>query len=220
MKNESEKVVEEKVTWRGWISLFTLIILFSGIFQKAGTPWAALDFSNLCGKFGAIAEGVNFQGKGGLGAREGFLFTLTLIPTVCLAVGLIDVVEHMGAMKAAARLFNPLLRPLLGIPGVTGIAFVSSFTSSDIGAVMTKQLYEDGLITDDERTVFVAYQYAGSAVILNTINTQAPLLPFALLALGPIIVIEVFCKVLGANVVRLILKLGNKKTSANQEVSE
>ena len=220
MKNESEKVVEEKVTWRGWISLFTLIILFSGIFQKAGAPWAALDFSNLCGKFGAIAEGVNFQGKGGLGAREGFLFTLTLIPTVCLAVGLIDVVEHMGAMKAAARLFNPLLRPLLGIPGVTGIAFVSSFTSSDIGAVMTKQLYEDGLITDDERTVFVAYQYAGSAVILNTINTQAPLLPFALLALGPIIVIEVFCKVLGANVVRLILKLGNKKKSTNQEVSE
>ena len=220
MKNESGKVVEEKVTWRGWISLFTLIILFSGIFQKAGTPWAALDFSNLCGKFGAIAEGVNFQGKGGLGAREGFLFTLTLIPTVCLAVGLIDVVEHMGAMKAAARLFNPLLRPLLGIPGVTGIAFVSSFTSSDIGAVMTKQLYEDGLITDDERTVFVAYQYAGSAVILNTINTQAPLLPFALLALGPIIVIEVFCKVLGANVVRLILKLGNKKKSTNQEVSE
>ena len=219
MKNESEKVVEEKVTWRGWISLFTLIILFSGIFQKAGTPWAALDFSNLCGKFGAIAEGVNFQGKGGLGAREGFLFTLTLIPTVCLAVGLIDVVEHMGAMKAAARLFNPLLRPLLGIPGITGIAFVSSFTSSDIGAVMTKQLYEDGLITDDERTVFVAYQYAGSAVILNTINTQAPLLPFALLALGPIIVIEVFCKILGANVVRLILKLGNKKKSANQEVS-
>jgi nucleoside recognition membrane protein YjiH len=219
MKNGSEKVVEEKVTWRGWISLFILIILFSGIFQKAGTPWAALDFSNLCGKFGAIAEGVNFQGKGGLGAREGFLFTLTLIPTVCLAVGLIDVVEHMGAMKAAARLFNPLLRPLLGIPGITGIAFVSSFTSSDIGAVMTKQLYEDGLITDDERTVFVAYQYAGSAVILNTINTQAPLLPFALLALGPIIVIEVFCKILGANVVRLILKLGNKKKSANQEVS-
>ena len=219
MKNGSEKVVEEKVTWRGWISLFILIILFSGIFQKAGTPWAALDFSNLCGKFGAIAEGVNFQGKGGLGAREGFLFTLTLIPTVCLAVGLIDVVEHMGAMKAAAQLFNPLLRPLLGIPGVTGIAFVSSFTSSDIGAVMTKQLYEDGLITDDERTVFVAYQYAGSAVILNTINTQAPLLPFALLALGPIIVIEVFCKILGANVVRLILKLGNKKKSANQEVS-
>ena len=25
MKNGSEKVVEEKVTWRGWISLFILI---------------------------------------------------------------------------------------------------------------------------------------------------------------------------------------------------
>ena len=55
--------------------------------------------------------------------------------------------------------------------------------------------------------------------ILNTINTQAPLLPFALLALGPIILVQVFCKVLGANVVRLILKMGNKKKSANQEVS-
>ncbi len=52
---------------------------------------------------------------------------------------------------------------------------------------MTKQLYEEGKITDDERSIFVAYQYAGSAVILNTINTQAPLLPFVLCpsALGP-----------------------------------
>ncbi|NJB08537.1 hypothetical protein GSQ22_22785, partial [Clostridioides difficile] len=97
----------------------------------------------------------------------GFLFALTLIPTVCFAVGLIDVVESMGGMKAASKIFNPLLRPLLGIPGIAGIAFVSSFTSSDVASIMTKELFESGEITDDERTIFVAYQYAGSAVILN-----------------------------------------------------
>ncbi|OJT79965.1 hypothetical protein BM531_05580, partial [Clostridioides difficile] len=155
---------------------------------------------------------------GGTGAKDGFLFALTLIPTVCFAVGLIDVVESMGGMKAASKIFNPLLRPLLGIPGIAGIAFVSSFTSSDVASIMTKELFESGEITDDERTIFVAYQYAGSAVILNTINTQAPLLPIALLALGPIILIEIFCKILGANLVRLIIGVRNKKNKAKEAV--
>lgn len=206
--------VTEKISLKGWISLAFLIVLFSGIFQKSEGPLAAFDFANLCGKFGAIADGVNFQGKGGTGAREGFLFALTLIPTVCLAVGFINVVEEMGALKAAAKLFNPLLRPMLGIPGTCGIAFVSSFTSSDVGSFMTKQLYEDGSITNDERSIFVAYQYAGSAVILNTINTQAPLLPMSLLALGPLIVVLFICKVFGANLLRIYINLTNKRKVA------
>lgn len=201
-----------KVTWKGWASLIVLIILFSGIFQNSEGPLAAFDFANLTGSFGTIADGINFQGKGGTGARDGFLFALSLIPTVCLAVGLIDVVESMGAMSAAEKLFNPLLRPLMGVPGIAGIAFVSSFTSSDIAAFMTKQLYTDKHITDDERTIFVSYQYAGSAVILNTISTQAPLLPLALLALGPIILILILCKLAGANLVRLLISIRNKST--------
>lgn len=124
----------------------------------------------------------------------------------------------MGGMKEASKIFNPLLRPLLDIPGIAGIAFVSSFTSSDVASIMTKELFESGEITDDERTIFVAYQYAGSAVILNTINTQAPLLPIALLALGPIILIEIFCKILGANLVRLIIGVRNKKNKAKEAV--
>ena len=35
-------------------------------------------------------------------------------------------------------------------------------------AFMTKNLYEEGMMNDDERTIFAAYQYAGSAVINNT----------------------------------------------------
>lgn len=200
-----------KVTWKGYLSLFVLIVLFSGVFKDADNFLKAFDFANLTGSFGQIVDGVDFTGKGGTGAKDGFLFALTLVPTVALAVGIIDVVESMGAMKAAAKIFNPILKPLLGIPGTAGVAFVSSFTSSDVASIMTKELVESGDMTDDERTIFVAYQYAGSAVILNTINTQAPLLPIALMAVGPIILIEIFCKLLGANMIRLYIKIKNKK---------
>jgi len=113
-----------KVTWKGYLSLFVLIVLFSGVFKDADNFLKAFDFANLTGSFGQVVDGVDFTGKGGTGAKDGFLFALTLVPTVALAVGIIDVVESMGAMKAAAKIFNPILRPLLGIPGTAGVAFV------------------------------------------------------------------------------------------------
>ncbi len=210
-KQNQNQASQVKVTWVSWVALFILIVLFSGVLQKAPAPWKAFDFANLVGNFGAIYQKVNFVGKGGAGAREALLFTFTLIPTVCLAVGLINVVESCGGLMAAEKLFRPLLRPLLGIPGVAGISFIASFTSSDIAAFMTKGLVEDGLMTDEERAVYVAYQYAGSAVIMNTINTQAPLLPIALMALGPIILLEMVCKIFGANLLRLYIALQRKK---------
>ena len=217
MSKKMEAPPEQRVTWKGWIALIILILLFSGIFQNSAGPLAALDFTNLTGSFGAIADGLTFQGKGGSGAKDGFLFALTLIPTVCLAVGMIDVVESLGAMGAAAKLFNPLLRPLLGIPGTAGIAFVSSFTSSDVAAFMTKQLYLDNNLSDGERTIFAAYQYAGSAVILNTISTQAPLLPIALVAMGPILIILIVCKLLGANLIRILLRFPVRRMKKEAE---
>ena len=71
-----------------------------------------------------------------------------LIPAVMFFCGLLGVFEQLGAFKASDILFRPLLRPLLGIPGKCGIAFISSFTGSDVAAVMTRELYEDGEITD------------------------------------------------------------------------
>ena len=69
-----------------------------------------------------------------------------LIPAVMFFCGLLGVFEQLGAFKASDILFRPLLRPLLGIPGKCGIAFISSFTGSDVAAVMTRELYEDGEI--------------------------------------------------------------------------
>jgi nucleoside recognition membrane protein YjiH len=181
MKMSETKQEEYKVTWKGWLSLAILVISLSGALGKVDGPWRALDFMVLTGNFGAVAKGVIFTGKGGTGAREGFMFALTLIPTIMFALGAIQVAESYGALRAAEIIFRPILRPFLGIPGVSGLAFVSSFTSSDVGAVMTKGLVEDKMMTDDERTIFVSYQYAGSAPIANTFGTGGPLLPISVL---------------------------------------
>lgn len=197
---------EYKVTWKGWLSLIILIVAFSGIFAKAEGPLRALDFQVLTGSFGQVAKGVIFTGKGGTGARDGFMFALTLFPTLMFALGCIQVAESLGALRAAEIVFRPILRPFMGIPGASGLAFVSSFTSSDVGAVMTKGLAEEKLMTDDERTIFVAYQYAGSAPITNTFGTGAALLPITVLPVGVIIVLIVIVKIMGANLVRAYLR--------------
>ncbi len=203
---------ELKVTWKGWLSLAFLIILFSGTLGSQ-TGWLkAFDLNSLVGAFGK-AEGakVAFVGTGGFGAKEGMMVGLSLIPTVMVAQGLLDVCESYGALKAAAKLFHPLLRPLLGIPGIAGLAFVSSFTSSDVGAFITKDMYEKGEINDDERTVFAAYQYAGSGTVNNTVAAGAALVPISVLPVGAIIGMIIIVKILGANLVRMYLKFYHKK---------
>jgi nucleoside recognition membrane protein YjiH len=202
MSNEIDK---EKITWKSWLALIFLIVTFSGALMNAPAPWKAFDFQVLVGKFGQIVPGINFQGKGGFGAQEGFLFSLILIPTLMLALGLIAVAESLGALNAAEKLFRPLLRPLMGIPGMAGIAFVSSITSSDAGAIMTKTLYDEGHISDDERTIFASYMYAGSAPVTNTVGLGAPLLGISLLPVGAVIAIIILVKIIGANGVRIYL---------------
>ena len=78
--------VDYKVSWKGWLSLIILIISFSGIFAKDPGPLRALDFQVLTGEFGQVAKGIIFTGKGGVGAREGFMFALTLFPTLMFAL--------------------------------------------------------------------------------------------------------------------------------------
>lgn len=221
-KNEN---VQEKIGLKGWLSLVVFVCLFSGIFNAFDGPLKALDILNLTGKFGTITDGVtgaalNFQGAGGNGAKHGFLVALGLIPGICLAVGTVDVVTALNGMKAAAKLFNPILKPLMGLNGHCGATLVASLNSSDVGSVMTKQLYEDGLITDDQRTIFVAYQYPASAIVFNVINSCGILLPIIPISLGLAIVTIFVTKVIGANLVRLYLALTRKKRMERQKTME
>jgi nucleoside recognition membrane protein YjiH len=86
------------------------------------------DFTTLNGAFGKVVSSASldngtlttassaFRGKGGSGAMDGFLFALGLIPAVMFALGMINVLEHYGALRAARQLLTPLLRPCWAFP--------------------------------------------------------------------------------------------------------
>lgn len=202
---------KSKVRIGSWISLVIMLLMLSGVFTNSEGPLKVLDISNLTGSFGLIGESGNFIGKGGTSARDGFMAGLNLVPGIMLFSGLLGIFEHFGVYGAANIIFKPILRPLLGIPGSAGIAFTSSFSSSDIGAVLTREMYEKGELTEDERTIFTSYQYAGSAVIGNTVQTGAAMLPVTVLPVGIILVVEILCKLIGANIMRLAVFLKSRK---------
>lgn len=197
------------VPWYGYVSLFFAIIFFSGIFA-GNTGWLkTLDFTTLLGKYGAVlspADSVStFTGTGGIGAREGFLFGLSLAPSVMLALGIVELVTYLQGLHAAEKLLTPLLRPLLGIPGIAGLALISSLQSTDAGASMTKELCDNEEITGRERLIFCAFQLSGGGLITNYLGTGAAL--FAMMSvpiLLPMLVIFAF-KIIGSNFMRFYL---------------
>lgn len=154
------------------------------------------------------------MGKGGSGARHGFLYALSLVPGIMLALGVVAVAEKLDALRAAQRLLTPLMRPLMGLPGTAGLALISSLQSSDAGGAMTRDLAEKGLITEAEKVIFAAFQFSSGSSITVYLSMGVALFPFLsvshLVPLGVIL----FYKVVGMNLVRLYLHLAQKKGRA------
>ena len=148
----------------------------------------------------------DFRGTGGAGARDGFMFALTLFPAIILALGCVKVVEFMGALDVAELLLRPLLKPLMGIPGTTGIALIASLQSTDAGASVTKQLADNKMLTKKETLIFTAFQFSAGAPIANYFASGAALFPFLggtaiMVPFGMMLVFKVF----GANLLRIFL---------------
>ena len=88
------------------------VIFFSGVAATANW-WGIFDFTTLNGAFGKVVGSVaekngeiaaamtNFRGKGGSGAIDGFMFALSLVPTIMFAMAMITIFEHYGALRAA-----------------------------------------------------------------------------------------------------------------------
>lgn len=222
---------ERQVTIGCYIALAFAAVFFSGLLQS--NHWyGVFDFTTLNGAFGNVAYSVteaadglktgmtSFRGKGGSGARDGFIFAFTLIPTVMFALGMINVLEHYGALDAARKLLTPLLRPLLGIPGNSGLALIASLQSTDAGAAMTRQLKDEGHLTKRETDIFTMFQFTAGAAIVNFFSSGAVL--FTLThhdgslavpsSIGVAIAVIFVFKFIGANVFRFYINLVDGKS--------
>ena len=213
-KKESCETQSVKVPWTGYIALVFAVVFFSGLLASQKGWITAFDFNALAGKFGVMKDAAKatFQGQGGFGARDGFMFGFGLLPSVMLALGMVEIVDHLGGLKAAEKLLTPILRPLLGIPGIAGLAMVTSFQSTDAGAGMTRMLRETGCITENEKTVFCAFQFSAGGTVTNYLASGAALFSFVTVPIVLPLVLIFVLKIFGANLVRLYLNRFEKES--------
>ena len=214
LENSSDSTQEWKVGIGAYIALIFAVLFFSGLFMKVdGMAWlGALDFTTLAGKFGTMQDAKStFVGAGGTSAKGGFLFALSLVPTVMLALGVLEIFSHYGAIRAAHKLLTPLLRPLLGIPGLTGLAMITDLQSTDAGAALTKELADNKQITQKELVSMSAWQYSGAGMINNYFAIGSALFSsLTVPVLVPLLLVFIF-KFIGAIGARFVLNTGYKK---------
>ncbi|KAE9534646.1 nucleoside recognition domain-containing protein [Ursidibacter arcticus] len=190
----------------GTISLLCAIIFFGGFAKDIFG--GIFDFGKLTGQFPEW-----FKTAGGTSAKGGFIFALSLIPSVMLALGFVAIFEHYGALAAASKWLSPILKPVMGIPGSCSISLIASTQSTDAGSSTTKFLRNEGKITYKELLIFAAFQFSAGALLTNFLSSFAPLLlvsdkagttaPVSIaMCLG---IIFVF-KIVGANLMRLYVK--------------
>lgn len=256
MQESPSAAAPRKAGVGAYIALIFAVIFFSGISvskpvqdfgtviaeklnvepQKVHDIFSVFDFNTLNGKFGKVLlpekadkpgeHPGNFSGDGGVGARQGFMFALTLMPTTLFAMGIIAVLEFYGALEAMRRLLQRILKPLMGIPGDTGLAMIASFQSTDAGAALTRALYDEGKLTAQERDIFAMFQFSAGAPITNFLSTGTALLGLTAAAVaggdaakvpasvGICLGVIFIFKFVGANLMRLYLRLTAGKEGA------
>lgn len=214
----------EKPRIGDFIAFAVAVVFFSGM-AYTDAWWGIFDFTVLNGDFGRLVASVkgeagdivttmaNYRGKGGSGAIDGFMFALSLVPSIMLSVAMVTVFEHFGALRAAAALLNPILRPLMGLPGATTLAIIASLQSTDAGAALTRSLCDEGAITEREANIFATFQMTAGAAVGNFLSSGVVI--FTLVAadgshavpttIGVCLGVILLGKVFAANLMRFIL---------------
>lgn len=210
------------VPWYSYLILILTLVILSGIFSDSKSILAAFDFNNLAGKFGGLGNideeygklAGNFRGVGGFGARDGFLLAFTVAPSIILAFGIVEICNDYKGLLAAQKLFSPILKPLLGLPGVTAIGIISSLTSSDAGAGIAKSLHDDGYIDDTQLIIFTAFQFPAPAILVNFFIFGVILSPYISGSITIALLVILGMKFFGAILCRVYLSLFRRKKGA------
>ncbi len=204
----------EKVGIVGYIALIFAAVFFSGIFSHSEGILKALDFQTYLGSFGKISEAAysaGIVGNGGSGVREGFLQSFSIAPVMIFSMAFIGCIDYLGGLKAAQRLLTPILKPVMGVPGVCGLAMISNWQSSDASSAQARVLYDSGLISRRERERLVAYEFITAACIGVFFSNGAIILPYLTIPTGLMLVIILLNKFLAGNLMRLYQLIFDRK---------
>lgn len=204
---------QTKAGVKGYAALVLAVLFFSGLFTNAQGPLRVLDFTTLFGETNVIVEGARpgFASVGASGVQAGFAHALSIAPGVWLAVAMIAVIDYMGGLKAAQQLLSPILRPIMGVPGNSALALIANWQSSDTGGAIAKDLLSNGLISEKERDIVVAYQFSAAACVGMYFSNGAMLFPFLTKPIGVGILLIMVLKFVGANLMRLYINWETKK---------
>ncbi|MGL4641753.1 MAG: nucleoside recognition domain-containing protein [Cetobacterium sp.] len=187
----------------GYIALIFIIVFFSGLFSSEDGILKVFDFSTLSGSFGTMSRSTaTFQGIAGDGAKHGFLFALSLVPAVMFALGVVNVVEAYGGLKAGEKLLTPILKPILGISGIFSVVLITSLQSMDATAGLINTLEEKKLITPKEKYIAAAFAFSAGGTIVNYFAVMSGLFDYINVSIGFPLVIIFGLKFFGANLMR------------------
>lgn len=223
-KEDLNSLNSPPVPWYAYLTLLLTVLFLSGLFTGDSGVFSALDYSNVLGKFGklgTVTEGVgvklasSFRGMGGSGVRDGFIISLTFAPAIMLAFGVIEIYNDFKGLDAAQKLFSPILKPLLGLPGTSALAMISSITSSDAGAGITKSLHDGGHLNDNQLIILTTFMFSAPSILVNLYALGAPLNALVPIQISIPLLVILAMKFFGAILCRAYLALTSKKKEAN-----
>ncbi len=130
---------------------------------------------------------------------------------MCIHLNLMIFTKIIRGFISAQQLMTPVLKPLLGIPGICSLALIANLQNTDAAAGMTKELAQEGEITERDKVIFAAYQTSGSAIITNYFSSGVAVFAFlGTSVIVPLAVILVF-KFVGANILRVWLNFEERR---------
>ncbi len=113
----------------------------------------------------------------------------------------------------------------MGIPGNSGLALIASLQSTDAGAAMTRQLKDEGHLTQRETDVFTMFQFTAGAAIVNFFSSGAVLFTLTMMdgslavtsSIGLAVAVMFIFKFVGANLFRIYLNITEGKDDEKQK---